>query len=459
MVVTPGSIPFDLYIDPEANEIVIQEIGQDSNKAQQFVQSILNLENNPDQLSVIAYAQATSTSNILTQLSNALDGIGSNFGLTRRQPQYATGIVQFTRTSTLGPTDDFTINQGTKVETASGTEYITTQSVEVNNNIGNLVPISASLYGVSVPVQAIVAGSAGNQPVAAITVIETSVPGFTGVTNQSPIVNGVDLETDAQFGSRIQTYSQSNNVGTKNGYANLILSTDQVSQDLVQGANDPLMYRDNGFGGCVDVYILENSLVQVSQTITAIPTSNLIPLAQQPVSSIVSPSGLALVKDTSVYAGSYKAQDVAQVTGVAPTTPFNLVYIYNQMPTLIQQELNDSNTALDNNVLIKAATEVLVDLNMKIQIKPGYNFSVVQSAVSIAVTSLIDSSVIGASLDASTVVETIEGVDGVSQTYLPFATFNREDQINATPPVLFTNTITAAVNEFLRLNLLTINQF
>lgn len=456
--VNPGSSAFDMFIDPMSNEIVRQEIIADYSAALQYPNGVLALESDANSITLIATAKNTTSAVIQAELSSAIDALASNVNLTRNGAINANGFVQFARATALGASDDFTIPQGTKVQTAGGVQFVTTQSIRTTLAIGNTVPIAGG-YGLTVPVVSVVAGSAGNVPENSIVQIVTAVPGFTAVSNPSDISNGVDAETDAALAARIALVWQGNNVGTRIGYQQFILNTGQVTDTIVVGAGDPLMLRDNGYGGCVDIYILEENLKQISEAVT-VPPSGLVPLTYQPVRSIVSPAGFAVNKDLSVYGGSDRASDTAVWVGpgTAPTGSFTMTYIYNQNPLLIQALLTGDKIALDNDVLIKESNKILVDITARISILPAFNFASVQASIMAGVAAYIDALAIGATLDADQVFEIIDNTRGVFQTILPLDIFNREDSLALTPPTLFVNTIPCAAREFLRLGNLVINQ-
>ncbi len=147
--------------------------------------------------------------------------------IRRRQATRAVGTVVFSRTGTTGT---ITIPIGTKVKTAGGVIFATTEA----GSISALSVEQISGHGVGrdsleVAVIADVAGSTGR--VAAETVIKfvTKPNGVDEVTNPSAfVVAGVDREEDDDFRARIKRF-----------IASLARSTVQALEAALVGAQDP----------------------------------------------------------------------------------------------------------------------------------------------------------------------------------------------------------------------------
>ncbi len=89
---------------------------------------------------------------------------------------------------------DTVVPAGSVFETEDKREYATT------------VPVTLDEYGLGeVPALAVVAGVAGNAPSAAITFVPVPIVGLNTVTNDSAALNGLDIETDADFRARLLT--------------------------------------------------------------------------------------------------------------------------------------------------------------------------------------------------------------------------------------------------------------
>ena len=121
---------------------------------------------------------------IETAEGDALDKKANDVGVFRKQPTKATGYVTF-----LGAEGTF-IPAGLTVA-SDAFSYITTRSGRIED--GQCV----------LPIEAVEAGSLSNIPARSIYKFQ-STPGIREVTNDKPITNGTDLETDANLRSRTQ---------------------------------------------------------------------------------------------------------------------------------------------------------------------------------------------------------------------------------------------------------------
>ena len=461
--VEPASVTFDLFIDLLADEKVRSELIADYNGLTASIDGILDAESNTDLIILVAYAKTTSTAAITSELSARLEGLVSNNDITRNPAIYASGIVKFTRSSPLGSGDRYTIPQGARVTTDAGAIYLVSSNVEATLAIGNVVPFG-SLYAVDVPVTAAQPGVAGNMAAQKITTMVSTVPGFTGVTNTDDISGGAEQETDASLGARAKLAYQANNVGTTKGYEKFILDLGFITDTLVIGATDPstglpdpLMQRTNGFGGAVDIYILEEALKTTLETFTGMPPSGIVALSKQPVRSIIT-TGWDLKKDIGGLAASYIAHDRALLNTTSPAVPFSISYIYNSMPERVQALVQEIDVNLRDDVLVKEATKVLVDMSFRVRTKPGYDFGLFQSDLNVAITNFVDTLKIGTDIEASDVVGIITNTAGYDQVMLPFDEFNRQDQLSLAVPIPYVNTIVIDRTEFARLGNLIITQ-
>lgn len=118
---------------------------------------------------------------------NNLDRLGPYVGITRILDQYAAGSV--TITGTPGHTED----AGFRVATETGIIYETLDSFTVG--------IDGT---VSVKIEAIEPGQAGNVAAGMVNVIVNPNPDVTAVTNPDRITGGREKETDAEFRSRYE---------------------------------------------------------------------------------------------------------------------------------------------------------------------------------------------------------------------------------------------------------------
>lgn len=173
------------------------------------------------------------TTRLATSSGADVDSFVGDFGLTRLQAQAATGSVTFSRFSTVGQA---VVPVGSTVETADGSQQyavtVDTTNGAYNASLAGYV-MAATVGSVSVPVQASVAGSAGNAAANAITTVTSSIPGVDTVTNAAAFTSGVDAESDAALKIRFVAYLQSLEAGTLGAVQFAIKSVQQGVADTV----------------------------------------------------------------------------------------------------------------------------------------------------------------------------------------------------------------------------------
>lgn len=227
-----------------------------------------------DHLALISSQQS------LRQLNGSdLDNFGKNFGITRKQPTFSTGVALLTFSSLNAPIG---INKGDLVYASNGFSFRVLNGLTISVESGNFYKSIASKYrndldfngisdqyAVEVTVQAISSGTSGN--IGKYSLIRTSIIGISNVINVNAFSGGTNQESDAFFKDRIASSLSGASIGTDLGYKNIALSTEGVSDALIIGPGDPLMLRDGtivendvvvseGAGGKTDVVILGTSL-------------------------------------------------------------------------------------------------------------------------------------------------------------------------------------------------------
>ncbi len=158
-----------------------------------------------------AAEQISSIDDSLTSATNELDisnltgsqlaqRVYDRTGLTPDAATFATGTVTLTGTGT--------VNAGALVETQGGVQFQVTTATNITTS-GD------------VPIQAVVAGSAGEVPAGTITLFPVTLPGFTAVTNANPTTGGADAESDASLLQRYYNYIRNPATsGNKSDYFN-----------------------------------------------------------------------------------------------------------------------------------------------------------------------------------------------------------------------------------------------
>jgi uncharacterized phage protein gp47/JayE len=297
-------------------------------------------------------------------------------------------------------------------------------------------------------------GLNSNAAAGQISVIKTTIVGIDAVTNPSPISGGRDDESDASIVERIKSTLFANNIGTSSGYKNLVLGVNGVKDATVIGAGNPLMTRDQGDGGSVDIYVTDPVPIVISEladssNVALVGTDYIFTPAKQPMVKdldTVSPNtGATQHWDTSVYAGSERANDGVNY-GVTDPTGTVIQYQNNSLVRTVQNYIDDpARKMLGADILVKEAVFTTVDVIFQISVLGGYNFNTVKSSVEAAVTSFISDYSIGESMELSDIIKTITEVAGVNNVTIPFTKFDKTAN-----PSTQQNIITANANEVLK---------
>jgi len=150
--------------------------------------------------------QVLATTRLATSTGADCDSFGADFGFYRLPAVAAAGFVTFSRFS---PSIAALIPVGTDVATTANTQGFTVTTDTTNPAYsaacGGYV-LAAGVGGVTVPVAASVAGSAGNVQPGAISVLSSAVAGVDTVTNSLALAGGQDAESDAAFRTRFGSY-------------------------------------------------------------------------------------------------------------------------------------------------------------------------------------------------------------------------------------------------------------
>ena len=260
---TQSEIIIDLITDilseqPTADVMpgqVLRDIVVNSNAAQ--------MEDIYNQIENISTAQSISNANFMT--NQQLDNLLGNFGIQRRGASKSIGTARF-YTSVL-PTQVVTIPENTiltaqSASTGQNINFLSTatQVFDPSNGGGAyLVTDVSTYYAIDVSIIAQTAGSAGNVGAYTITTVNGLNLPFQ-VTNPTATSGGSDQESNNDFATRALSIIVGSNAGTSNGYQGLALSQDDVLDALIVGPGDPLMVRDGGYGGKVDIWIVPSAL-------------------------------------------------------------------------------------------------------------------------------------------------------------------------------------------------------
>ncbi len=146
------------------------------------------------------------TTRAATSIGADLDSWMNDYGLARLQSVPAKGVVTFGR---FTPGSTALIPVGALVRTGDGSKSFRVVGGSANSawNVAlNGYVLSSGIASTDVPVEAVVAGSAGNVQVGTIALLATALPGVDTVTNAAPLTGGLDAESDIAFRTRFANY-------------------------------------------------------------------------------------------------------------------------------------------------------------------------------------------------------------------------------------------------------------
>lgn len=166
------------------------------------------------------------TYDIETKSGADLDDFVRLFGFTRFPAKRATGELRFERTDTAS---EIIIPIGTQVGTDSNPAVIVATVVPAVMGIGDSV--------ITVPAQAIQAGTVGNIAAFSVRVRFAPLQGVTAFTNPVAFTGGADTETDDQLRDRFKRTIFRNLAGTEQMFLGVALEDAAVLQANVIGAS------------------------------------------------------------------------------------------------------------------------------------------------------------------------------------------------------------------------------
>jgi uncharacterized phage protein gp47/JayE len=170
--------------------------------------------------------QVLSMTRAATSSGADLDSWMADFSLTRLPGAQAVGQVTFARYTTGIAA---TVPVGATVTTNDGTQSFTVVAQASNSawNGSNGYALASTAANITVPVQAVTPGLAGNVLPGAIGLLTTAIPGIDTVLNAQIFAGGVDPESDAAFRARFQLYINSRSLATEGAVAFAVASIQQ----------------------------------------------------------------------------------------------------------------------------------------------------------------------------------------------------------------------------------------
>lgn len=165
--------------------------------------------------------QLLATTRAATSIGADLDSWVADYGLSRLPGAAASGLVTFSR---FTPSQQAVVPVGMVVQTADGAQKYTvlldTGNPAYSATLGGYV-LAAGISGISVTVQAVEAGAAGNAVIGGINTLAQAISGVDTVSNAAAFANGADAETDTALRVRFVAYVASLSKATNGavGYA------------------------------------------------------------------------------------------------------------------------------------------------------------------------------------------------------------------------------------------------
>jgi uncharacterized phage protein gp47/JayE len=397
-----------------------------------------------------AYVQLSSVQASLF-LANAdaldpaiLDQVGESYGVVREGATSTTGSAFF-RTPNK-PATDIIVLQGSPVATISTPaqpapiSFVTTKTVTLpaSNALAFFDPISGN-YEIEAPIKSLIPGVAGRVAANTIRTLQRSIPGISAVTNKSPTSGGQDAESNTAYAARILSVIRGSIKGTATGLERFSQDDARVLGAAVVRSPNPLLIRAESVANAVDVYIMGQDPVTVTETILPFSSSDFFfanePLIfPGPIVSVTatSPSG-TLVEGTDYFlvpdpitGGTTAARHRIQWNRSSTNLPtpgsgsVSVQYNYDKLIQDLQTSLAVPGNDLLMNILFSRAQAVALDIIGAVKMLPGFDAGTVQGDIVAAVNEFITTAGLGVSINPSDLDVVIRTVPGVDFTILPF---------------------------------------
>jgi len=395
-------------------------------------------------------------------LTEDLDVICRNYDVGIIPATYSTGELTF-YTHNI-PAADIIIDSSKGGKNADGTKTYTVSGYYVIpvSDISSYYNATNSRYEITVNIIADMAGPDGSIGAQTITQLTSSINGIEGCINNDAITGG-DAEGSLTYRlNQVRTKFKGRSLSTTAG---LLLYVQSYSPTAtVVGSNDALMLRSEGLGGAIDIYIKDQILEGVTDTITITSTglegyiedcaytSTGIILTYQPVDSItmvikngttVDSDYYTLTKDTGTLAKSTRSSDKVELNsdGIAALGYFQandeieIRYNYNKLLTTVESDLNSDVNAYDNrDYLVREQSEIGIDVYALVKVNTGVNINTVISAASLDIGSYLDSfdSSESSRIELIEILDIIKNTSGVDNINALTATLTASDGRTAT---------------------------
>ena len=333
----------------------------------------------------ISNAQSISQVSRLSDLQ--VENLAANFLLVRKVPTVSQGFETiFRRTA---PPTTINISAGSTITTQrDNTNIIHSFTVLTSGTItSGSYNSTTGLWETTLAVESVGTGTSENVAANTITVCN-GLSGVDGCTNRLAFTSGTDKESNAQLALRITTAAQARMLGTAPGYQSLVDAISGVESSIVVTPGNESIR--SSAGNEVDVIVMGSDLASATQVEIFNSLNGMcVYLDYTPVSIVATVIGASLnfisgvdyqfVSDTnSENYGSNKALDkIVWLSGgskPAESESYTIGYSYNKLIGDVQDVIDlPANLLLASDVLVREATEVLVDLAFTVAITSGKN--------------------------------------------------------------------------------------
>lgn len=377
--------------------------------------------------------QNRASKSVLTATGTDLEELGANFKIFKTSSTSSSGIVSV-GTDVL-PLTDKLIPAGTIFTGVSGANTVTYFSLTdvilpsqaefasfpENSPYAILNQENLLVFAVDVPIRATTTGTVTNADLGAIRSAINLDNSFNQIYNYSTVTGGTDEMTESELSSLISLALAGGLVGTENGYLLSALLQPEVSDSKVVGFGQFGMIRDGGKGGCIDVVVIGENLVQVEQTFENVNTLDDLELAFNPVVLISSVTGessgqisqfaytLIQESDNDPRLNSTQSRSKIRWTLNTPVGDTIVVkYVYNKTVTDILDRIKSRMGNPGVNLLVKTANVLFVDVEMLLTLSGDADRGQVKSQAETTIRNTLNSLALGEQLTQSKLVQVVK---------------------------------------------------
>ena len=287
--VKPGTITRDVHINPPSDEFARLYVIQNFIHTSQSFLTLLafddpNGDGESDDVLTTTGKLRLKEALLITdenadQVQKLIDDsftkLAGNVNVSRKTARKSIGQALFYTRKT--PTKDAVINAGGIVETISDENTPPVQFTVLADfvlkvsDLDNYYNPQTDRYEVTLDIQALVAGDAGNVDADKIKLVVSGIDSVFGVTNPNETQFGQDIESNASLAQRAMLAFVSVDSGTEAGYLATTLGTPNTQRTRIISAGEDLMQRDidplrlvHTFG-MVDIYLQGSSQSTVTE--------------------------------------------------------------------------------------------------------------------------------------------------------------------------------------------------